>query len=90
LVGAFQPDVILIDVGLPVMDGYELVRRLRADAGLASVRLIAVTGYGRESDRRRALEAGFDEHLVKPVDLDRLQRILLATGSSALGHRSGD
>ena len=69
LVGAFRPDVMLIDVGLPVMDGYELVRRLRADARLASVRLIAVTGYGQESDRRRAFEAGFDEHLVKPVDL---------------------
>jgi CheY-like chemotaxis protein len=60
------------------MDGYELVRRLRADAGLASVRLIAVTGYGQESDRRRAFEAGFDEHLVKPVDLARLQSLLLA------------
>ena len=76
LVGAFKPDFMLIDVGLPVMDGYELVRRLRADAGLASIRLIAVTGYGQESDRRRALEAGFDEHLVKPVDLDRLQSML--------------
>jgi CheY-like chemotaxis protein len=63
-VGAFKPDVMLIDVGLPVMDGYELVRRLRADAALASVRLIAVTGYGQESDRRRAYDAGFDQHLV--------------------------
>jgi signal transduction histidine kinase len=78
LVGAFKPDVMLIDVGLPVMDGYELVRRLRA-SGLSSVRLIAVTGYGQESDRRRALEAGFDEHLVKPVDLGRLQSMLWAT-----------
>lgn len=76
LLGAFKPDVMLIDVGLPVMDGYELVRRLRADAGLASIRLIALTGYGQESDRRRALEAGFDQHLVKPVDLDRLQSML--------------
>jgi len=68
----------LIDVGLPVMDGYELVGRLRADARLASVRLIAVTGYGQESDRRRAFEAGFDEHLVKPVDLARLESVILA------------
>jgi CheY-like chemotaxis protein len=68
----------LIDVGLPVMDDYELVGRLRADARLASVRLIAVTGYGQESDRRRAFEAGFDEHLVKPVDLARLHSLLLA------------
>jgi len=78
LVGAFRPDIMLIDVGLPVMDGYELVGRLRADARLASVRLIAVTGYGQESDRRRAFEAGFDEHLVKPVDLARLHSLLLA------------
>src|SRR6202044_3638814 len=78
LVGAFRPDVMLIDVGLPVMDGYELVRRLRADARLASVRLIAVTGYGQESDRRHAFEAGFDEHLGKPVDLARLHSLLLA------------
>jgi CheY-like chemotaxis protein len=69
---------MLIDVGLPVMDGYELVRRLRADARLDLVRLIAVTGYGQESDRRRAFEAGFDEHLVKPVDLARLESVILA------------
>ncbi len=75
-VGAFNPDVMLIDIGLPVMDGYELARRLRANPQLASARLIAVTGYGQESDRRRALEAGFNEHLVKPIDLERLQEML--------------
>ncbi len=75
-VGAFNPDIVLIDIGLPAMDGYELARRLRANPELTSVRLIAVTGYGQESDRRRALEAGFDDHLVKPIDLDRLHAML--------------
>jgi signal transduction histidine kinase len=76
VVDAFKPDVMLIDIGLPVMDGYELVRRLRSDFARASIRLIAVTGYGQESDRRRALEAGFEEHLVKPLDLDQLMKML--------------
>ena len=64
----FTPDVALLDIGLPVMDGYDLARRLRAM--LASPpRLVALTGYGQEHDRRRSSEAGFDEHLVKPVDI---------------------
>ena len=78
MVDDFKPDAMLIDIGLPVMDGYELARRLRANPALASARMIAVTGYGQESDRRRALEAGFDEHMVKPIDLDRLQEMLQA------------
>src|SRR4029077_18482314 len=68
MVEGFDPDVMLIDIGLPVMDGYELAQRLRANPRLASVALIAVTGYVQESDRLRALEAGFDEHVVKPID----------------------
>ncbi len=76
MVDAFKPDVMLVDIGLPVMDGYELARQLRANPGLAGARLIAVTGYGQESDRRRALEAGFDEHVVKPIDLERLEAML--------------
>ena len=68
------PNVALVDIGLPGMDGYELARRLRsAHAGL---RLVALTGYGQASDRIRAREAGFDVHLVKPVELDVLQRLL--------------
>jgi PAS domain S-box-containing protein len=69
----FAPDVALLDLGLPLMDGYEVARRLRASRG-ASPRLIAVTGYGQASDRRRSREAGFDVHLVKPVDLPELQQ----------------
>jgi CheY-like chemotaxis protein len=73
----FAPDVALLDIGLPVMDGYALARRLRATAGLGeAVRLVALTGYGQASDRERALEAGFDAHMVKPVDFPALLELL--------------
>jgi CheY-like chemotaxis protein len=72
---AERPEVALVDVGLPRMDGYELAARVRREIG-ASIQLIALTGYGNREDRQRALLAGFDEHLVKPVDLDKLRRIL--------------
>jgi len=68
----FHPETILCDLGLPGLDGYEVARQLRGDAGTAGIRLIAITGYGAEPDVQRAQEAGFDEHLVKPVDPDRL------------------
>ena len=61
------PDVVLLDIGLPGIDGYEVARRLREQPGGATVRIYAMTGYGQEEDRRRSLEAGFDGHLVKPV-----------------------
>ncbi len=70
----FDADVALLDIGLPVMDGYELARRLRATCD--GIRLIAVTGYGQESDRERSASAGFDDHLVKPIDLAELARAL--------------
>jgi signal transduction histidine kinase len=73
------PDVALVDIGLPGIDGYEVARRLRADESTRHLKLIALTGYGLEEDQRRVLDAGFDLHLVKPVDLDRL---LNAIGSS--------
>jgi PAS domain S-box-containing protein len=69
---AYHPEVILLDIGLPRMDGYEVARRIRAQAGLEDVVLVAVTGYGQEEDRRRAAAAGFDAHLVKPADLAAL------------------
>ena len=71
---AFAPDVVLLDIGLPHIDGYEVARRLRGS--LSSVMLVALTGYGQADDRERALAAGFDAHLVKPVDLAALTRIL--------------
>jgi PAS domain S-box-containing protein len=69
----FVPDVALLDIGLPVIDGYELARRLRASQQLASVRLIAITGYGQQQDRARSQEVGIVAHLVKPIDIDTLQ-----------------
>jgi signal transduction histidine kinase len=74
------PDVALVDIGLPGIDGYEVARRLRANASTQHLKLIALTGYGLEDDQRRVLEAGFDLHLVKPVDINLL---LDAIGSSA-------
>jgi DNA-binding response OmpR family regulator len=68
---AGSPNVAVVDIGLPGMDGYEFARAMRERLG-QRVRLIAVTGYGTESHRRKAAEAGFDAHLTKPVDIDRL------------------
>jgi signal transduction histidine kinase len=76
------PDVALVDVGLPAFDGYEVARQVRASVG-GGVRLIALTGYGQPDDRRLALEAGFDAHLVKPVEPDTLQAIIEAVPAKA-------
>jgi PAS domain S-box-containing protein len=70
------PEVVLCDIGLPGLDGYEVARTLRREPRLHRVCLIAVTGYGQDEDQRRALEAGFDIHMTKPVNLDDLERIL--------------
>jgi CheY-like chemotaxis protein/anti-sigma regulatory factor (Ser/Thr protein kinase) len=72
----FRPEIAFLDIGLPVMDGYQLARRMRAAPGLEDVRLVAVTGFGQEADRGRARAAGFDEHLVKPVEIDELRLLL--------------
>jgi CheY-like chemotaxis protein len=73
----FRPDVVLCDIGLPGgMDGYGVAETLRRDAELATVRLIALTGYGQEQDQKRSREAGFDAHLTKPVDFPELKRLL--------------
>lgn len=71
-----HPAIILMDIGLPGMNGYEVARRLRQDPDLREISLIALTGWGQEEDRRRSLEAGFDAHLVKPVDFDALKSLL--------------
>ena len=73
----FAPDVGLLDIGLPDINGYELARRLRTASGARPLLLIAATGWGQEKDRRMAFEAGFDHHLTKPIDVDKL-RLLLA------------
>jgi CheY-like chemotaxis protein len=71
------PDVALVDIGLPEFDGYEIARKVRAGAGAAPY-LVALTGFGQPDDRRQALEAGFDAHLVKPVDPDVLMAVIQA------------
>jgi two-component system CheB/CheR fusion protein len=76
LVEAFAPDIAIVDVGLPVMDGFELARRIRRNPRLTGTRLVALTGYGQPADRATAHEAGFDEHVVKPVHPDELVRML--------------
>ena len=72
----FRPDVILLDIGLPKLDGYEVAQRIREQPWGKSTLLIAVTGYGQEEDRRRSLEAGFDYHMIKPVNLVELEKTL--------------
>jgi len=74
---SLKPDLVLVDVGLPGMDGYEVARHLRRDAnGGAPLRLVALTGYGQPEDRARALAAGFDRHFVKPVDPAAIEGLL--------------
>jgi CheY-like chemotaxis protein len=72
----FRPEVALLDIGLPIMDGYELAGRLRALPGMSEVRLVAITGYGQDADRARSQQAGFDEHLVKPVEIQAVVPVL--------------
>ena len=88
-----QPDIALVDIGLPGLDGYEVARQVRTNLGNTKTFLAALTGYGQPSDVRQALDAGFDVHLVKPVNLDTLRQILrdrmqaVATGSG--GNKAG-
>jgi PAS domain S-box-containing protein len=72
----FQPEVVLLDLGMPRMSGFETARRMRALPAGAAMRLVAITGWGQERDRERTLEAGFDAHFVKPVDLETLRAFL--------------
>jgi CheY-like chemotaxis protein len=73
---AERPDVILIDIGLPGMDGYRVTQELRKDEGCKDAVIIAISGYGQDQDRRRSRQAGIDHHLVKPVDYDALLSLL--------------
>jgi CheY-like chemotaxis protein len=74
---AYRPEVVLLDIGLPEMDGYTVARSRRAIPGRENALLVAITGYGRDEDRLRAREAGFDHHLVKSLDLDALETLLV-------------
>src|SRR5262249_26554734 len=73
---AFRPEIVLLDIGLPGKDGYELAREIRAVHGFDHVSLVALTGYGQPADRERALSSGFSEHLIKPVHPDALCAVL--------------
>jgi len=75
-VGSFAPEIVLLDIGLPGIDGYEVARRVRRMPGGADLLLVAVTGWGGENDRKRTREAGFDGHLTKPVEFERLESVL--------------
>jgi PAS domain S-box-containing protein len=75
-VGEYRPHVVFLDIGLPKLDGYEVAKRLHADSATANIVLVAMTGYGQAADRERARDAGFDCHLVKPVDFSDVERVL--------------
>ena len=79
----FRPAIAFLDIGLPVMDGYELAARLRGLPELNGIRLFALTGYGQESDRQKTRDAGFDHHFVKPIDLDAIEAVLRDGTSSS-------
>jgi CheY-like chemotaxis protein len=72
----FKPDVIILDLGLPGMDGFDVCRRLKKDPELSSSRVVALTGYAQEDYRERALKAGCEQHFVKPIDASALEKIL--------------
>jgi CheY-like chemotaxis protein len=79
----YQPRLVLLDIGMPGMDGYEVCRRLRNESGMENTTVVALTGWGQDEDRLRSQDAGFDHHIVKPVETRALQRLLdeLATAS---------
>ena len=79
VIRTMRPDVAFIDIGLPIMTGYEIAQRIRAQRDLDGVFLVALTGYGALGDVLAVRNAGFDEHLIKPADLSRIERILQRT-----------
>jgi two-component system CheB/CheR fusion protein len=77
------PEIALIDIGLPGLDGYDVAREIRGSEAADGVYLVALTGYGQPLDRRRALESGFNEHLVKPLNREKLLRLMASLESAA-------
>jgi len=78
----YRPNVVVLDIGLPGLNGLEVAKRLRQQPALKNAVLVALTGYGRETDRQRSLEAGFDHHLVKPGDFGKVLQILTTVSES--------
>ena len=81
-VGEWEPAFVFLDIGMPGLNGYEVARRLREDPRFRNTTLVALTGYGQEGDIERSRAAGFDHHLVKPVDVSELEKLLRSAGSS--------
>ena len=79
----YRPNVVLLDIGLPGLNGYEVAKRMRQQPGLNNIVLVAITGYGQEADRQRSQEAGFNYHLVKPADFGKVQEILATVSKKA-------
>jgi CheY-like chemotaxis protein len=74
---SFQPTSVLLDIGMPGMDGFEVARRLRQDERFAQLRIVALTGWGQDTDRRQTRNRGFSHHLTKPVSVEDLQQVLV-------------
>lgn len=87
MVSDWSPDVVLLDIGLPGMDGHDLARRLREQTHLGDVVLVALTGWGQASDRQRSAAAGIDHHLIKPIDPSALEKLLGTLARAASGNR---
>jgi CheY-like chemotaxis protein len=77
----FQPQAVLLDIGLPKMNGLEVCRRMRGESWGRTMKIVAVTGWGQDADRQRSAEAGFDHHLVKPVEYSDLEQVLSVAGT---------
>jgi len=86
----FRPDVMLLDIGLPRLNGYEVARRIREQPWGRDIALIAMTGWGQEDDKRRSQEVGFNFHMVKPVEPAALEKVLAGLLTPAERARSGD
>jgi CheY-like chemotaxis protein len=79
----FRPDAVLLDIGMPRLNGYVVAERLRASAWSRSALLVALTGWGQDADKKRAVQAGFDHHLIKPVNVDELLMLLARYADAA-------
>jgi CheY-like chemotaxis protein len=79
----FRPDLVLLDIGLPELDGWKIAERIRQQPTLQNIVLVAMTGYGQNTDRKRSQKAGFDHHFVKPVEFGKLRQILAAVSEKA-------
>jgi CheY-like chemotaxis protein len=92
LAATFNPEVVPMDIGLPMLNGYDAARRMRGQSGGNDIVIVALTGWGQEEDRRRSREAGFDHHIDKPVDPLALEKLLdgleTTTSGTVLEHRS--